>query len=158
MRKKVFIYVGHSNWGKSMALKVLTYGDSRKKTTSISGQIFRVRKMSNDDNGIGLLEWVKIIHRINFQFFIIALCPKIPPADKAPTEEQLVCEEILNELLVKHDLFFFIQKEKFNNPLQQITQEEINFLDVFGTVHTLFGQNPFSVRAEEFKEFIKANI
>ncbi|WP_353164396.1 hypothetical protein [Empedobacter brevis] len=48
--KKIFLYVGHSNFGKSFALKELTNGSSHQKSTLIDGKTFKVRKMSNDDD------------------------------------------------------------------------------------------------------------
>ena len=158
MKKKVFIYVGHSNWGKSMALKLLTGGSSRKKIASISNHKVRVRKMSNDDNGKGLLEWVKDIPRIQYDQFIIAFCPKCPPIDGKPTTEQNISLDILIELQKTNKLFFFVQKEKFNDSNQQISQDEINWMLNFGIVKILSGQNPNTIRAIEFENFIKAYI
>lgn len=158
MKKKVFIYVGHSNWGKSMALKVITGGSSRKKIANISGHIVRVRKMSNDDNGQGLLDWVIDIPRINYQRFIIAFCPNFPPATGEPTVEQNIGLDILIELQKTNELFFFIQKEEFNAPTHQISQDEINWMSNYGIVQILFGQNPNTIRAAEFENFIKVHI
>jgi len=156
MKKKVFIYVGHSNWGKSMTLKILTGGSSRKKIAEISGHIIRVRKMSNDDYGIGLLEWVKDIPRIKYEKFIIAFCPKFPNIDN-PTEEQNIAQEILIELQKTNELYFFVQKEKYGSN-EQILQEEIKWISNFGVVKIINGQNSNLIRAEKFIDFIKANI
>lgn len=158
MKKKVFIYVGHSNWGKSMALKELTGGSSRKKITNISGHIVRVRKMSNDDDGQGLLDWIRDIPRINYQSFIIAFCPKFPPVIGESTTEQNRGLDILLELQKTNELFFFIQKEKYNDSTNQISQDEINWMSNYGIVQILSGQNQNSVRATEFENFIKVNI
>ena len=158
MKKKVFIYVGHSNWGKSMALKMLTGGSSSKKIANISGHIVRVRKMSNDDDGKGLLDWVVAIPRINYQRFIIAFCPQFPPVSGEPTIEQNRGLDILLELQKTNELFFFIQKEKFNDTTQQISQNEINWMLNYGIVQILSGQNPNSTRATEFENFIKVHI
>lgn len=156
--KKVFIYVGHSNWGKSMALKILTSGSSRKKISNISNQMVRVRKMSNDDDGQGLLEWVKDIPRMQYDRFIIAFCPKYPPIDGKPTTEQNISLDILIELQKTNKLFFFVQKEMYNDSTQQISQDEINWMLKFGIVKILSGQNPNTTRAIEFENFIKAYI
>jgi len=158
MKKKVFIYVGHANWGKSMALKVITGGSSRKKIANISGEIVRVRKMSNDDDGLGLLNWVKDIHRINYRLFIIAFCPNFPPVTDEATTEQNRGLDILLELQKTNELFFFVQKEKFNDSTQQISQDEINWMSNYGIVHIQFGQNPNTIRASEFENFVKAHI
>lgn len=156
MKKKVFIYVGHSNWGKSMTLKILTDGSSRKKIAEISGHIIRVRKMSNDDYGIGLLEWVKDIPRINYQKFIIAFCPKLPSLDN-PTEEQTIAQDILLELQMTNELYFFVQKEKYSSS-EKISQEEINWMSRFGVVQIIDGQNSNLIRAEKFIAFIESHI
>lgn len=156
--KKVFIYVGHSNWGKSMALKVLTGGSSRQKIANISGHIVRVRKMSNDDDGQGLLDWVRDIPRINYQRFIIAFCPKFPPLTGEATIEQNRGLDILIELQKTNELFFFIQEEKFNDSTNKVSQDEINWISNYGIVQVLSGQNPSSVRATEFERFINVNI
>jgi len=158
MKKIVFIYVGHSNWGKSMALKELTYGSSRIKTTEISSHTFRVRKMSNDDDGQGLLDWVRDIHRINYHRFIIAFCPKLPPSTGEATEEQNIGFDILLELQKTNELFFFVQKEKFGDSTKHISEDEINWLMNYGNVHILSGQNEYYTRATEFKKFISSNI
>ena len=158
MRKKVFIYVGHSNWGKSMALKMITGGSSRIKTANISGHIVRVRKMSNDDDGKGLLDWVTDIPRINYQRFIIAFCPNFPPTSGEATKEQNRGLDILLELQKTNDLFFFVQREQFNNPTNLISQDEINWMSNYGIVQILSGQNPNATRATEFENFIKLHI
>lgn len=154
MKKKVFIYVGHSNWGKSMALKMLTEGNSRKKNTFISDYYVKVRKMSNDDDGKKLLEHVREIPQTNCNRFIIAFCPNCPPI----TGESTIGLEILLELQKTNELFFFVQKEKFNDSTQQITQDEINWISSFGKVQILSGQNSNLVRANEFEDFIKIHI
>ncbi len=156
--KKVFIYVGHSNWGKSMALKMITGGSSRIKTATISGHNVRVRKMSNDDNGQGLLDWVKNIPLMHYDRFIVAFCPKYPPVNEESTAEQNISLDILLELQMTNELYFFVQKEKYNYPTQQIIQDEINWMSNFGIVKIISGQNPNTIRAIEFENFIKAHI
>src|SRR4051812_5071343 len=115
MKKKVFIYVGHSNWGKSMTLKLLTEGNSKIKFASISGYTFKVRKMSNDDDGQGLLNWVKDIPNIPYDKIIIAFCPKLADIEH-PTEEEETAMDIIFKLQETNELFFFIQMEKYNAP------------------------------------------
>jgi len=156
--KKVFIYVGHSNWGKSMALKAITDGNSHKKITNISGKPIRVRKMSNDDDGQGLLDWVTDIPRKEYDYFIIAFCPNFPPVNREPTNNQNTGLKILTELKKTNELFFFIQEEKYNNSKIQISQYEINYLRNYGITKVLSGQNKCTTRAMEFKKFINNNI
>jgi hypothetical protein len=156
--KKVFIYVGHSNWGKSRALRVLTGNSSRQKTVHIGGYNVRVRKMSNDDDGQGLLNWVRTFPTQAYQRFVIAFCPKVPPASGEATAEQNIALDILIELQKTNQLYFFVQEEMFNSPTNRITQQEINWMQAFGTVTVLNGQNPDTVRASEFLKFITPNI
>lgn len=156
--KKVFIYVGHSNWGKSRALRVLTSNSSRVKTVQISSYNVRVRKMSNDDDGQGLLDWVRTFPRQNYDRFVIAFCPKVPPIDGEATHEQNIALDILIELQRTNELYFFVQHEMYNSPTNQITQQEITWLQNFGTVQILNGQNEDTVRASEFLKYIQTNI
>ena len=156
--KKVFIYVGHSNWGKSMALKIITGNNSRQKTVQISGYNVRVRKMSNDDHGQKLLDWVKTFTRQVYDRHLIAFCPKVTPLTGNGTAAQLIAADILIELQKNNLLYFFVQEEKFNSPQDKITIAEIGWLNFFGTVHILRGQNQNTVRAQEFHQFITQNI
>lgn len=156
--KKVFIYVGHSNWGKSMALKIITGNNRHKKTVQISGYNVRVRKMSNDDHGQKLLDWVKTFPRQAYDRHIIAFCPKVSPPTGNATPAQLIAADILIELQKTNLIYFFVQEEKYNNPQDKITTTEIGWLNFFGTVHVLHGQNQDNVRAQEFHRFVSQNI
>jgi len=156
--KKVFIYVGHSNWGKSMALKALTGGNSHQRTVSILGNNIRVRKMSNDDDGQGLFNWVKNFPILYYQRFIIAFCPKASPIDGEATLAQNKALDILIELQKTNQLYFFIQKEKYKNPTLQISLNEINWLRNFGNIEILEGQFCANERANMFELFIQKFI
>jgi hypothetical protein len=155
---KVFVYVGHSNWGKSMALKVLTNNSSHKKRIQVGHHIVRVRKMSNDDYGQGLLNWVRAFPYQNYEKFIISFCPKLPPIEGEATAEQTIALDILTVLQRSNELYFFVQKEKYNSPVNFITENEINGLRVFGTVEVLYGQNNDIARANAFLNFITQHI
>lgn len=156
--KKVFIYVGHSNWGKSRALKIITGNNSHRKTVQIAQHNVRVRKMSNDDDGKGLYDWVKTFPRQTYDRFIIAFCPNISPISEDVTQQQNVALDILIELQKTNTLYFFVQEDKFNFPQDKITVEEITWLRTFGTVETVSGQNPDTTRAAEFNKFVKLHI
>jgi hypothetical protein len=159
--KKVFIYVGHSNWGKSMALKMLTGGSSHQKTVAISGINVRVRKMSNDDDENdkdGLLKWVQRFPNLNFERFVIALCPNIFPIQGKASFKENMATDILIELKKTNQLYFFVQEQKYSNPSMLISQNEINWLVNFGTVEILKGQHEHNVRAEKFELFVKTYI
>lgn len=156
--KKVFIYVGHSNWGKSRALKIITGNNSHQKTVRIAQYNVRVRKMSNDDDSSGLYDWVKTFPMQAYDRFIIAFCPNISPISGEATKEQNIALDVLIELQKTNTLYFFVQEEKFNFPQDKITNQEITLLRTFGTVQTLSGQNPDTTRAAEFHKFITLNI
>lgn len=154
--KKVFVYVGHSNWGKSMALKSLTEDNFNKRNIDISNQSIKVKKMSNDDDGTSLLNFVREIPNAKHNNFIIAFCPHVPTIkDKKGKRNSL---EIINELKVSSKLFFFVQKEKYKDPKTQITENEINWLSNYGKVYILEGQNEAEIRAERLKRYIEDNI
>jgi hypothetical protein len=149
--KKIFIYVGHSNWGKSRALKVITSGSSRRKTTQIDNQWIWVRKMSNDDKPIALLKFVRSSRRNPYQNFILAYCPK--------HETDSIAMQILKALSQNDNrLYFFVQECKYNDPNQIITTSEMEYLRRIGTVEILCGQNSDAARASWFKQFIQANM
>lgn len=156
--KKVFIYVGHSNWGKSMALKIITGNSVHQGRVQIQQYNVRVRKMSNDDNGEGLLNWVRTFSNQNYERFIIAFCPNLPPITGEPSIQQNIAVDILMELQQTNTLYFFIQEEKYNFPQNKITEQEVNWLRNFGATCILRGQNNDTVRANEFQNFIEQNI
>lgn len=146
MKKKAFIYVGHSNWGKSFALKQITDGSSHKKTIKIQNQWFWVRKMSNDDFSEGLLDFVRKITYNSYEYFILAYCPN--------HEGDHIAKSILDELKKQCDLCFFVQESKFSDPSMKITSQEISFLSKIGKVQILKGHHEDSTRANEFLKFI----
>lgn len=147
--KQIFLYVGHSNFGKSFALKDLTNGDSRKKSTHIDGKKLKVRKMSNDDDEKRLLEFVKKIKNTNYDYYIIAFCPR--------QEESKNAKEILEILKDIGNLYFFVQKNSFSDD-REILDNEITGLKKYGIVEILCGKLEYKVRSEKFKEFIQANM
>lgn len=159
--KKVFVYVGHSNWGKSFALKKLTNNSSREKRCTINGKTIYVRKMSNDDDGKDdkpkLLNFVKKIPKMNYNYFIIAYCPN---HDKANTEKaKQNAMDILDTLKKSCEIYFFVQEEKFGNSDKKINPEKLTYLKEIGKeVFVLEGQKENDVRAEEFKKFIEKNL
>jgi len=156
--KKVFIYVGHSNWGKSRALKVLTNNDSYQRIGQIGQFNICVRKMSNSEYSQGLLEWVKDFPKMKHQRFVITFCPVFQPKNGNEMWEQMIAWNILYELQKTNQLYFFVQEEKYNFPEERITQEEINWLKNFGMVRILQGQKPDTARASEFLNFMLVNF
>jgi hypothetical protein len=148
--KKAFIYVGHSNWGKSFALKQITNGSSHKKTVVIKNKIFFVRKMSNDDNSSGLLLFSENIPSTWYQNFILAYCPN--------HEKDQGAMNILNSLQKSCELYFFVQESKYSNPSLSIPETEITYLQKIGKVQILKGHNSDTVRASKFHSFIEQYI
>lgn len=158
--KKVFMYVGHSDWGKSFALKKLTNNSSKVKRCTINGEHIFVRKMSNDDDSGKLLQFVKKISLKWQKNFIIAYCPKqdnlVGGQETAKIKE---AKDILNELHKSCELYFFVQEAKYNNPQEQITVQEMQYLYQIGKqVFILKGQNQDVDRAKSFEQFIKQYI
>ncbi|MBL4559937.1 MAG: hypothetical protein JKX79_03020, partial [Labilibaculum sp.] len=144
------IYVGHSNWGKSYALKQITNGSPYKKTVEINQQWVWVRKMSNDDTAEGLLNFVETIPKLKYQNFILAYCPN--------QNNDSMAMGILTELQKHCDLYFFVQEEKYSIPNIKITSLEITHLNNIGTVQILKGNNTDIVRAQEFYKFIQLYV
>lgn len=148
--KKAFIYVGHSNWGKSFALKQITNGSSHKKTVEIKNKMFFVRKMSNDDNSLGLLSFSESIPSRWYQNFILAYCPN--------HEIDQGAMKILNSLQKSCELYFFVQESKYSDSSQTIPAAQISFLQKIGKVQILTGHNPDKIRASKFHSFIEQYI
>lgn len=147
--KQFFLYVGHSNFGKSFALKEITNGKSRQKTLLINGKAFMVRKMSNDDDEKSLLKFVEKIKNSNYSHYIIAFCPKQEYSEKA--------KEILEVLKQSGNLFFFVQKNSFKDD-REIEDAEINSLKGYGTVEVMEGKKEAAIRAVTFRKFIDVNF
>lgn len=148
--KKAFIYVGHSNWGKSFALRHVTDDNSYKKWAQINGIWFWVRKMSNDDQPQGLLKAVRAIAGEACDHYIFAYCPT--------HETDAVAIQILNALRSSCKLFFFIQESKYNDASKFITPDEIALLRRIGQVEILTGNSESRARANRFLRFIRQFI
>ena len=149
--KKVFVYVGHSNWGKSLTLQQITDGVAKKQQATIKDQHFWVKKMSNDDDAESLKKFAKYIYPSKWQTHaIIAYCPNHEKDNEA--------REILDTLAGYAELYFFVQETKFNRPQSQITTAEIAHLHTIGIVEVLTGHHKATVRAERFLQFIESHI
>ena len=68
--------MGHANWGKSKTLKALTKESVRVKKTTISNVEFFIRRMSNDDQPEGYVEFMKSLNPSTRPYVIAALCPQ----------------------------------------------------------------------------------
>ena len=156
--KKVFIYVGHSNWGKSRALRIIAGDSDHRMIVEINSEIYLLKRMSNDDDRLGLLEWVCKFKDSKYQRFIIAFCPKFDDIGGRAVKGVQTAKKILKVLQkTTEEIYFFVQRQKFNDPLNVITDEEIEILTGYGKVEILDGHNEASVRASKFREFILEN-
>lgn len=149
-KKKAFIYVGHSNWGKSEALKQITDRDYRKKLVQIEGKWLFVRKMSNDDQADGLLKFVKKIPDSRHHNFILAYCPN--------HDRDSTAKSILDELEKSCELYFFVQETKFALSEQKIPESELSYLRKIGSVEVLKGKVKDVDRANAFRTLIENNL
>jgi hypothetical protein len=145
--KRAFIYVGHANWGKSYALRVVTHRNKDTKVINLNNKQVRVRKMSNDDQEIAMQTFVDHIPASQFDRFILAYCPTHDTVAGAMA--------ILNSLQRYCELVFFIQESKFKNPTLLIPASELVHLRSIGRVHVLSGNHPDTTRAARFLSFIR---
>src|SRR5687768_10529410 len=100
-----FLVVGHSNWGKSQTLRVLTDDDYKKRRMTIDGTQFFVRKMSNDDDRDGhppFLDFAHALRPASKPHVIAAFCPTFGENESG--------HEILDTLRKRYELFFFVLK------------------------------------------------
>ncbi len=156
--KKVFVYVGHSNWGKSRALRIIAGDSNRRMIVEINGEIYLLKRMSNDDVGLKLLEWVKKFKNSKYQRFIIAFCPRVDDKKGRAVKGHKAAVEILEALKqITQEIYFFVQRQKFTDPKRIITDEEIDWLKGYGKVEILEGKIEDKLRADRFKKFIVRN-
>lgn len=107
-KKKAFLYVGHSNWGKSFTLKQLTRNNSRLKHFWDGRTCYKVRKSSNDDDGKALLKFVEKIPYSHFTHYVLTFCPI--------HKKKIISRGILYELSRKFDIYFFVPEKKYSKP------------------------------------------
>jgi hypothetical protein len=153
--KKAFVYVGHANWGKSFALKVLTKNSSHVKAIKINNRWVWVRKMSNDDDSGGLQRFCDKIPDSSYEFFVLAYCPNHQHFDSKISKGAI---KILNTLVKSCELYFFIQRNKYSNPEEFIPDSEISYLKEIGTIQILEGKVKDNERASQFETFIQKYI
>ena len=148
-----FILVGHSNWGKSQTLKLLTDNNPYIRYWEINGKKFFIRRMSNDDEAEGLLNFVRKLNPTKKPLLVLTLCPDFTNYKKRTLD-------ILNVLHQNYRLFIYVLKYP-SNPKRQsakISDEEIEQIRSHG--ETLVW--PDLVDAEthkvEFARFISENL
>lgn len=151
MRRKCFILVGHSHWGKSETLWALTEGDLRRHMPipAISRHLVAyVRRISNDDNEDALIRFSgDLALRIRRDYLVLTFCPKLSALRN--------CRTILRNLQSEYDLFFFVLREDYSQR-RHITEQEIDFLRDYATdLSILNGHHEREVRARRFVAYIK---
>lgn len=149
MKKKAFFVVGHSNWGKSFTLRKLTNDSPRIRRVTLAGNIFYIRRMSNDDHEEKLLEFVTNEINKKGNHAIIAFCPVFEAGRKS--------KEVLEILKKDFDLHFFVIKHEFKGE-RVVTNEEIEVLRQYGECEVLNEKIESDLRAEKFTKFILANM
>jgi len=154
MKKRAYIVIGHSDWGKSQTLSAFTNGDRRTRHMRFFKKSFFVRRISNDDNEEALQNFVrKSIQLGGFvweNYLLMTLCPVFK-------KKYRETETILDRMLLLYDLYFFVLHENYNNGLV-ITEPEIDILNTYGNVEILFGHHEASSRARQLLIFIRSNL
>jgi hypothetical protein len=145
--KKVFLLIGHSNWGKSETLYHLTNKNRRKKYFKINEEWFFVRRMSNDDNELSLDKFIKSATKYK-SHLIVAFCP---------TFEKGSAYQLLKELAKNFEINSFVLLHKYDGS-NSITKEELKSLKQFGRVEVLEERQEATLRAKGFEDFIVNNL
>lgn len=155
MRKRCFILVGHSHWGKSETLSALTNFLPRRRhivIPSINPDLTAyVRRASNDDNEAALLRFSSTIAlRVRQDYLVITFCPKL--------KAKRACQTILTNLREQYDLYFFVLMEDYWQE-REITEEELSFMNEFATdLRRFYGHHEREVRAEHFATYVRNNL
>lgn len=142
--KAVFV-VGHANWGKSVTIRALTGGLHRYVT--IDDVEFHIRRMSNDDDPDGLVDFIGSVEPENHPNLLIALCPNF-------TDRAAMTEHILATLRRKgYRLFFFVLERQYGSE-RCVLPSQIARLRTFGRVEVYSGNAQSEVRAGQLRTFI----
>lgn len=151
LKPRIFFVVGHEEWGKSETLRALTDGNCHKKRITISGTVFFVRHMSNDDQPESYINLMKSIDPLNKPFIIAALCPDFE-------RKNAKTESILSILRSKgYELFFWVIEYKFGKS-EIVSPKEIQCLRKIGKVEVFSNKDEAAVRSKSFKQFILDNV
>lgn len=151
MRKKAFLVVGHSNWGKSWTLRKLTNDNVRQTRISINEQGFFIRRISNDDNPDSLLKFAqKGIHNKGNNV-ILTFCPNF---EKKESKEIL---ELLNPHFELH--FFVIKYQQHPKKDGVVSDTEIKELRKYSDKSEIYSKKDLPKNiADDFQKFIQANL
>jgi hypothetical protein len=143
--KNVFLVVGHSNWGKSETLKKLTSNNRRLKYFMIDGKWYFIKRMSNDDDETGLIEFIDKKAKSIKHDLIIAFCPEFEKPRKSKT--------ILDKLSKRYNLNCFVIRYSYYGN-SKVSDAEIRVLKDYGRVIVFESKSEAHVRAKALEGFI----
>jgi hypothetical protein len=149
---KAFFLVGHEDWGKSETLKALTNGNRHRRYWPINGNRFFIRRMSDDDKPKEYKHFLETrLIRDQRPYVLAALCPTL---DKRLDNKLL--RDLLSAVKRSYEVFFFVLRNKGDNPVKIIRDDEIAAFDALGTtkVYRIAGATPKD-RAKALEKFIK---
>jgi len=144
---KIAFVVGHAHWGKSQTLRALTSGAFRLRRTTIDGIEFFIRRMSNDDQPAGYIEFMKTIDPTFRPHLIAALCPQFD--DLAAATSTILTTVRANG----YQLFFWVIEHQYGTT-EVVSEKEIQQLRGFGKVEVFSLSAEATARARSFKQFI----
>lgn len=148
-KPKVIFVVGHSNWGKSQTLKLLTNGTHRVRRTEIADVEYFIRRMSNDDQPEGFIKRMTTIHPDLWPHILATLCPDFDDPKKATAT-------VLQALRDKgYELFFWVLAQQYGTGAR-IQSSELARLRSFGKVEVFAETAEANVRAKKFKAYVTA--
>lgn len=149
---KIAFVVGHSNWGKSSTLRALTKDDFRVRWHTISKVDFFIRRMSNDDQEQGYIDFMGRITPAKYETMIATLCPKLGDFENP-------AEKILDNLRNKgFQLFFWVIEKEQGQGERVISKREIAMLRQYGTIEINSGKFTSKQNAKLFSSFISERV
>lgn len=144
---KIAFIVGHAHWGKSKTLCALTNGNFHLRKTTIGGVEFFIRRMSNDDQPKGYVEFMESLDPALRPYLIAALCPQFDDSSAAT-------DYILMTLLAKgYQLFFWVIEHQYGTS-EIVAANEIQRLRSFGTVEVFSTMSESTARSNSFKHYV----
>ena len=153
-KSRVFLVVGHSNWGKSRTLRALTNGVLTKGLhpwITIDERQFFVRMMSNDDvPSSNPTSYPTLIHNLTpeqIPFVIMAYCP-----------EKDSSSPLITALAKKYEIFAWVLEHKYDCK-ESIKESEIKALRKFGMVECYTPKHTEAeARATALVQFIRTSF
>jgi hypothetical protein len=147
---KIVFAVGHSHWGKSSLLRAMTDGNPYQKKVTIMNTEFFVRRMSNDDQPKGYVEFMRALIPQSRPNVVAAFCPKFSSnGDTDPA--------ILQPLQHKgYELFFWVMRHQQGPGGGIVTDSEIDAMHKAGKTEVFLGKTSPPILAEKFIAFVSA--